>query len=169
MRRVMFLIVPMMMLLMTGCVTARNYQLTTDYSDKDFAPWQGSGTAFLTGQAFMKTVGGDVKTCAGQEVFLMPGTAYNQEIMGQILRPGSVKFSNRSPEADKYSRSSVCDAQGNFAFADLPALKWYVIVDVTWGVPTQYGINSQGGMLTKFIALIDGANKVILTGQNLAH
>jgi hypothetical protein len=52
--------------------------MTTPFNEGDFQPWAGAGPATLHGQAFFKTVGGDVKTCAGSGVFLMPANPYGE-------------------------------------------------------------------------------------------
>jgi hypothetical protein len=44
--------------------------MTVPFSEADFQPWAGTGGASIRGQAFLKTVGGDAKTCAGQEIGL---------------------------------------------------------------------------------------------------
>src|SRR5690242_9628440 len=100
--------------LLTGCVPpSPPYQITTPFSETDFKAWDGAGPATLQGQAFLKTVGGDVKTCAGEAVSLMPATAYNTEIVN-ALRAGREHMANRTQRGDKYVLETQCDAQGHF-------------------------------------------------------
>jgi hypothetical protein len=94
------------------------YALRTPFLDSDFRPWSKPGPAAISGQAFLRTVGGDVKTCAGQDVSLMPGTQYND---------------------------------GRFSFGGLSARLWIVVVDVTWSVPGENGLERQGGVLSKTV------------------
>lgn len=166
MRRLILFVIPAALLLVGCAPQARVYQLTSPYSEADFLPWKNKGTATLVGQAFMKTVGGDVKTCAGNDVFVLPANKYNHEVMGEIMKPGTVKFTNRDSGSFAYNIKTTCDSQGNFAFPNIAADSWYIIVDVTWGVPTQYGVDSQGGMLVKLVDLKAGANSVVLTGKD---
>ena len=137
------------------------YALTTPYSEADFRPSGGPGPASVTGPAFMKTVGGEVRTCAGEDVALFPATAYNREIV-QSIRQGHENLSNRNPATDAYVRHATCDAQGNFAFAGVPAGTWFVWGNVNRDVPGDYG-GHQGGRLIKEVTVVPGANRVLLT------
>jgi hypothetical protein len=49
------------------------------YDAAEYAPYSGSGTAKIIGQAFAKTVGGDVKFAAGNRVWLYPVTSMTTE------------------------------------------------------------------------------------------
>lgn len=149
----------------SGCAAAQSYTITTSFNEADFLPYTGKGPATLNGQAFMKTVGGDVKTCAGNKVYLMPGTPYNDEIIAHSH--GNVSMANRDERASKYLRTGICDVSGKFTFEQLPAKKWYVLVDVTWGVVRTDlyfgGIDKQGGLVIQTADLKPGTNQVILT------
>jgi hypothetical protein len=68
----------------TGCAAAPPARkgampISTPFTDAAFAPWAGTGNASIEGEAFMRTIGGDVKTCAGQSVILMPNNPYSQQ------------------------------------------------------------------------------------------
>jgi hypothetical protein len=169
-RKVPWLVIFALTALTTGCVPNASrpvFLISTPFSDTDFEPWAVSGPANLRGQAFLKTVGGDVKTCARNEVALMPAIAYNREVMKDLLSiAGQVNFKNRNAAANNYLRKGTCDAQGYFSFSTLPALSWYVIVDVKWGVPQRYGISEQGGVLGKLVDLHPGANDTIMSAQD---
>jgi hypothetical protein len=155
--------------LLSGCVPPTPpYQITAPFSEADFKPWDGSGPATLQGQAFLKTVGGDVKTCAGEKVSLMPATAYNREIVN-ALRAGREHMANRSASGDKYVLDTQCDAQGHFAFANVQAREWFVWTSVTWGVPTgnsYYPIETEGGRLIKQVNLKPGLNSAIVSSAD---
>lgn len=146
---------------LVGCVRpAPPFVIGVQYNDADFAPFKGPGPATLHGQAFMKTVGGDVKTCAGNAVYLMPVNWYNNE----ILNSGAQSFANRDDRADAYTLHTVCDSQGNFTFEHIAAKSWWVLTDVTWGVPNNYGgIDPQGGMMKQVVILHDGDNSTVLS------
>jgi len=151
---------------LTSCgPTIKSYALTQSYNEIDFKPFAGPGPSSLSGQGFLKTVGGDVKTCAGNKVYLVPSTAYNDEVIEHSHRNESV--SNRDPQSSQFTRQVICDATGTFSFAQVPALRWYVVTTVTWGVPNKYGVDKQGGDLVQQVNLMRGANQVILTDANL--
>ncbi|HEY4124928.1 MAG TPA: hypothetical protein VGM36_09965 [Rhizomicrobium sp.] len=150
---------------LSGCVGAP-YVFQNHFDSADFEPWNGSGSATLSGQAFLKTVGGDVKTCAGAEVDLLPATAYNEEVVSAV-RHAQLNMPTRSSGPDAFMRKATCDAQGNFTFENLPALKWIVWTTVRWGVPRQYSVDEQGGNLIKEIVLQSGPNRIILADPDL--
>ena len=111
----------------------------------DFAAWGGDGPSNLHGQAFLKTVGGDVKTCAGESVLLLPATPYVDEL---IAKESAGVSENADSRLISFSRKTICDAQGNFSFARLPAQRWYVLTEVTWGVPHVNDPGDRWGPLT---------------------
>ena len=148
------------------------YVIETAYRDSDFKPYGAPGSATLTGQAFLKTVGGDVKTCAGNKVTLAPATAYNLEALSHL---SSLPVTD--PRAKAAAKTAICDAEGKFEFDSVPPLKWIVVTLVTWGVPqVEDGIfgpvvntEEQGGALTQIADLKPGHNRVILTDVDRVH
>lgn len=144
----------------------------------------GTGPSTLRGQAFLRTVGGDVKTCAGRDVLLVPASAYFDELIRKVGSGVNVEADRR---ALALIRKSICDAQGNFQFAQLPVGQWYVIAKVTWGVPHTeerkkrtdpltaliFGahrapsVDEQGGTLLQSVDLQPGDNQALLTDRDL--
>ena len=108
---------------------------------------------------------GDVKTCAGARVLLLPATAYVDEMLAKKKAGISV---DADPRLQSYTRTTVCDAQGNFSFAGLPEQRWNVLTSVTWGVPhiSEPGTNQQGGELMEAVTQTPGDNQVFLTYRN---
>lgn len=98
------------------------------------------GDNAITGQAIMRTRGGDVKTCAGLDVSLIPFSAYAAQRVAVTYGPGEEGFGNReqrpfNPDPAIYHqtiRHTLCDAQGNFAFRQLPDGKYFLLVEVSW-------------------------------------
>jgi len=160
------------------------YQMTTLFSVQDFQPWAGSGPANLHGQAFLKTVGGDVKTCAGEPVILMPDNPYSEEMVSADAK--GFPDANVDPRVTSYLRRTICDAHGNFAFFNLPVGGWYIDTKVTWeiphieqpgerpgpltslllGIPPPPTNDQQGGELRKSIRLEPGENQAFLIGAD---
>lgn len=146
------------------------YQIKTPFVEQDFQAWNGEGPAALSGQAFLKTVGGEVKTCAGATVVLFPANSYGREMI-EAERSGRSRVANVDPRAAKYIRSAICDAQGNFAFSGLPTGAWFVETEVSWGIPTGsmlFPVDEQGGVLVQEERLVPGSNRAILTAADLA-
>lgn len=129
------------------------------------AAFAGTGTANLHGQAFLKTVGGDVKTCAGEEVTLMPGLPYFDEFVAKSRSGLDLHADQRAMDL---VRHTICDAQGNFAFTGLPSQRWYIVTTVTWDVPQVGfgGMDRQGGQLLQSINLHAGDNQSFLTSRD---
>jgi hypothetical protein len=149
---------------------ASPYTIKTVFNPADVAWSQQPGTATIYGQAFLRTRGGDVRTCAGNKVILFPKSAYTTEIyhVYQQEITHEVHYSkviNRDPEALVYKRETRCDVSGSFHFDNLPVGDWYVAARVVWEARSSgYGLSPQGG--TIFTPAHTNANEkteVILT------
>jgi len=150
-----------------ACAQNSTYRIQTTFSGQDFQPWAGSGPAKLHGQAFLRTVGGDVKTCAGARVILAPANAFDRELI-QADQAGYGVVANGDPRAGRYFRAVTCDAQGNFSFTGLPALPWVIETEVTWSIPNGGVLipdQKEGGILTQEVNLAPGDNQAILSHQ----
>ena len=164
----MKIIAPLVCFCLAGCASTYvpAYPIQTPYRAEDFSAWTGPGQATIKGQAFLKTVGGDVKTCAGATVTLLPATAYNDEIFAaQKTYPGR-DLTNIYGEADTFNWKSTCDAQGNFEFRNVPVRAWWIKTRVEWGIPMGYSTSWQGGDLASRVNLRPGENTVYLTGKD---
>lgn len=160
------------------CVLADAAAMSVPFAVEDFAAWAGSGPGSLHGQAFLKTVGGDVKTCAGERVLLFPATPYVDNLLDKGKHGISV---SPDPRLASYEKSTICDAQGNFSFTQLPAQRWHVLTRVTWAVPhidpssvhrsplalALFGAppqtDQQGGDLEQVVVVAAGDNQAFLT------
>ena len=156
-------------LLLAGCASSDPYELFTPYSENDFRGWEATGSANLTGQAFVRLPEGRLLTCAGAEVSLKPATGYNME-MEDGLNAGKGFPANYSKRAVKYDHKTVCDGSGYFSFANLPLRNWIVVTHIAWQKPS--GImfmppDDTGGTLVQEILLQSGDNKTVLSNQDL--
>lgn len=122
----------------------------------------GAGGGAVRGQAFLRQRGGGVVTCAGAEVILMPATPYFREIVRQLT--AGVHPSGAMPQAAKLLVSrSRCDAQGGFAFENLPRAKWLVLTEVRW----QVGYRREGGALASEVdAPGEGIAQIVLSDDS---
>jgi hypothetical protein len=165
----------------SNCVLTDASAMHVPFVVSELAPWAGSGPASLHGQAFLKTAGGDVRTCAGERVLLLPANPYVDELLDKSNAGISAP---PDQQLMPYIRSTICDAQGNFSFAQLPAQRWYVLTQVTWQVPhldatlgyrpgplTSHlfgtsaapDMDRQGGELQQGVTLSPSDNQTILT------
>ena len=151
-----------------GCASGPAYQILTPFLDDDFRTWTQSGPYTVSGQAFFKQPGGQVITCAGESVALMPLTSYTMEL-SKLLETGHGFPANYERRAHKYDHKAMCDGAGKFRFEDMPALNWLLITRVTWQengtfsfVPYVGGPSDKGGWLFQEIQ-IESANNAPTT------
>lgn len=138
--------------------------------------------AEISGQGFLKTKGGDVKTCAGNSVYLnIAGNhddyvlAYgiyklsveNQNLSAKILNTRDVEDSEEvkvkrnnlaNIPKNKYYET-VCDAQGNFKFKNIKNGTYNIGTTVEWYV----GYEKQGGFIHKKINVANSSSSVFIT------
>lgn len=135
---------------------------------------KGKGNNSVSGDAVLRTRGGDVKTCAGLDVKLLPVSDYTRAMAARHYGAGDSGYLDRgyvfvSPpawatEMEPYVRRKRCNAQGQFSFTDLPEGDYYVIATVIWEAPTggRYSyMATQGGDLLQKITLRAGASENI--------
>jgi len=152
---------------LVGCATtAPSANTKTLFNNSDFDAYRAKGTGKVVGQAFLKTVGGDVKVAAGDKVSLTPATALIKEM--RDMRNHGIEPANFTQDvlakiSDTF-KNTIADAQGNFEFTDLPSGEYLLEVNIEWGVAGQYGVYNSGHLVCKYVTVTDGATaKVILT------
>jgi hypothetical protein len=162
-----------LMLPQTSIAKAKSYQMTATFDKNEIAWSQKAGTSTIRGSALLRTRGGEVKTCAGYSVEIIPESTYARERMLHIFGQEESGYASRatpfSSTDDDYVNSiitSTCDAQGVFEATKLAAGTYFVTAKVTWQVPfLSYSSMTEGGMLMKKISVgISEDKKVVLTG-----
>ncbi len=166
-----------------GCVTpprqlttpqAATPQPTIPFDESALQPFAVKGTSNITGQAFLKTAGGEVRYGAGDDVSLIPVTPYTTKrveafvaasdpIVAGILVPQHIDL-----RLQKYIRTVVADGSGNFEFQNIPAGDYYIACPIFWSVPNlDLGITDQtGGVAHTKTYVGDGETvKVVVTLQ----
>ena len=126
-----------------GCITPQ--ERTAVYNPAELAPYSRTGTGKITGQAFLKTVGGDVKYGAGNAVWTHPVTSLTTEWFSKAIVQG-IPLVAGNPHTDDYRRTTVADAEGRFEFDNLPPADYYVTCAINWGVPGEFGVEPTGGI-----------------------
>lgn len=167
----------------SDCMLTEAAAMDASFDPKQAAAYAGAGPANLHGQAFLKTVGGDVKTCAGEDVVIIPGMPYLEEMIGKVRAGVDLHMDDH---AKPLLRQTICDAQGSFSFSGLPAQRWLILTQVKWGVPhierpgertglitgMIFGVHvppatdEQGGELMQAIELHPGDNQAYLTSRD---
>lgn len=115
---------------LAGCQSPP-YDASPYFNEAEFKWAIQPGTSTLKGQAFVRTNGGDVKACAATEIYLVPQTAYTNEI-ARAQRAGIVRFADNPVPYARYRRSVIGGANGDFEFTGLPAGRWYVGCYLSW-------------------------------------
>jgi hypothetical protein len=147
-------------MLLVGCVTTITQSVP--YNDADFEKYAGTGTSNITGSAFLKTRGGDVKVGAGSTVELIPSTPYTYERFAP--QNTNVNFGPRDFRLAKHIRTALGDAQGNFEFTGIPAGDYILACSIEWQYASGSYASTTGGQVVTRVSVKAGeTKKVVLT------
>lgn len=121
------------------------------------------GRNSVGGDAFMRTRGGQVITCAGGPVRLLPVAEYTRTFVLDTFgsaEGGAVRLEKADKRwgwvdanAFRYFPETRCNSRGEFTFPGLPDGSYYVIARVTWEA---LGGEPQGGEIARLVRLIGG-------------
>lgn len=139
-------------LLLIGCARP---MITSTFIESEYNYINKSGTATIAGQAFVKTLDGNVKKAAGNTVLLYPVTDYTTEII-DIARFDRVQPGNLNTKLLQYTRQTTADADGNFQFSNLPAGSFYISCPIYWQAQNGYSISTQGATVRQQATVKDG-------------
>mgnify|MGYP000266974354 CR=1 FL=1 len=120
------------------------------------------------GLAVMKAANGESHSCAGQSANLIPDSDYARARMEAIFGStdrgmraasrGAVKFERDDPLYVSSLRTTRCDAQGSFSFAQVPDGIWYATTSIKWqgtsqveGGSVMRRVDVRGGRLVKVV------------------
>ncbi len=103
---------------------------TATFNSSEYAAYDQTGNGVISGQAFLRTQGGEVRYGAGREVYLHPVTSYSREWWNRFVLGGK-RLESGDPRDQAYQRTAVADGEGRFVFADLPAGEYYVASSVS--------------------------------------
>ncbi|WP_292085350.1 MULTISPECIES: hypothetical protein [unclassified Brevundimonas] len=153
--------------------------LQNSFNPADYAWADQVGSNTVSGSALLRTVGGEVRTCGALPVSLIPDVPYTRERMIALYGnaaggyrafnagpPGGVIFINEPFEFSRVGRRTACDASGNFRFAQIPDGSYFVVAEVSWGVPYGSYLSPQGGRLMQRVEVKGGdAPELLLTAN----
>lgn len=146
---------------LTGCAT-QQINLTTTFNEEEAIALLKEGKNTIKGSALMRQNNGGTVTCAGNNVHLVPGTAYASERMQALYRntsrgylPVRTKqtqspFANNDPNYTKHVRKTVCDAQGYFKFDKLADGDFFVTTTISWRANPYF---MEGGALMQKVSV----------------
>jgi hypothetical protein len=145
--------------LFSGCSKVQRIPFPVEEYEK--LPKIESGTAIVKGQAFLRTMIGEVRYAAGSEVMLNPITSYSRQWYTESYLPSRL-IADADPRLWDYVVHTQADAEGRFEFRNVPAGEYYAVTKLIWYVPGSYA--PQGGVIAKPIKVKEGQElNVILT------
>lgn len=145
--------------LLCGCATTGVTNVPAPrnamYVESEYAPYREPGTAVITGQAFAKTRGGEVKFGAGNTVVMNPVTSYSDEWWARAVRVGE-HLEDPDPRIISFSSQATADGEGRFKFERLPAGDYYIACWIRWETGGGYGSNDQAVCVGKKVHVDSG-------------
>ena len=149
--------------LIIGCATVPA-KMNATFNESDFIPYAQSGTANITGSVFLKTIGGDVKLGAGNEVMLSPITPYVRERLERVTIRREKLEEPDQRWFQKYVRRTLADATGNFEFKNLPAGEYVIYCDIFWSYGAGTSMQTTGDTAFATVTVKSGeTSKVVVT------
>ena len=139
-------------------------------SNLDWAKVVGKNT--IKGSAFLRTRGGEVRTCAGLQARIIPSGEVTDAFVHRAYGSISGGMSRRTTWAalpfDEFSQMTTCNIQGEFEFIGLPDGRYYVTAVVSWeAVGGSYtpNLQQQGGTIATAVTLAGGEVKSVVLTQ----
>ncbi len=128
-------------ILISGC--ANIHSMKNKFDPQEISWVKEKGTNIIKGEAFLKTVGGDIKTCAGNTAVLTPVSDYSRErilsLYGSDQKGIKQKFDGRSDNFNitdnrykEYTIKSVCNSKGEYSFEKIPDGDYFLTAQIFW-------------------------------------
>jgi hypothetical protein len=149
--------------LMPSCAMQRPIVERIPFPADEYAALSTAGTGVVSGQGFLKTTIGEVRTAAGSEVSLNPVTSYSQQWydVGYLQNTG---LGVKDSRYDEYIIRTVADGDGRFTFRNVPPGDYFLNTSIIWHVPRGYVLIPQGGYVCEKITVKNGDElNIILT------
>lgn len=132
----------------------------------DYEPYRAGSqaTGSVSGQAFMKTRGGEVRYAAGNAVILEPATGHSEDVVISLVRRHPVP--PERPEIREFQKTTIADADGRFRFSDLQAGDYLVRTLVVWEYSDRWGSHSTGGWIFNRVTVRPGQDSPVVVTTN---
>lgn len=146
----------------SGC---SKYHMSSKFDEKSVSTLLSSDApkATVTGQAFMKTRGGDVKYGAGNQVSMTPFSDHGLEFVRNRTMNDYPKIVGLHPRFFEYVKTTRADGEGNFAFRDVPEGEYLFFTTIKWTYYNGQFDLPAGGTPWARIVVTKDTPKVILT------
>ncbi len=139
-------------LFLTGCanlITPPEVFVFPACNPSEFTPYQGTGSANIKGQVFLRTVIGEVRYGAGSTVTILPDTSVTRFYLENVVAAGR---NDLPPDClSGTMKRTQADGNGNYSFENLKPGSYYIISYVYWQIPGRWG--HQGGQITSHVTL----------------
>jgi hypothetical protein len=133
------------------------------FPENEYARLAAGGTVVISGQAFLKTRGGEVRRGAGSEVTLDLETSYSRPWWNSYAKLWAFRRNlPPDPRFLAYRRTTTADADGHFKFTGLPSGTYLIRSAVVWEVPGLLGATPSGGLVFDTVEARDGEQKEII-------
>jgi len=114
--------------LVSGCAHATGSPAAreTTFNELEYAQYAYAGTGTISGQVVLRGQDGQTQPAQGSQVSLNPVTSYSTEWWNRTV-VGGLNLRSADEREQKYLRTAVTDAEGRFAFGDLPRGEYFVV------------------------------------------
>jgi len=161
---ILAIVVPLTVAL--GSCATTSFSTVTRFDSENAKKLLEDGPNTIKGSAVVRQGRGEVVSCAGRPVYLVPATAYADERMRIVYGRLDHGFSNNRQTFEnepvgykELVRETRCDAQGYFAFRSVADGTFYVASQITWSAGSY---STKGGSLMKRVTVSNGDTKEIV-------
>jgi len=149
-----------------GSCAATSFRTVTPFDSESAKKLLEDGPNTIKGSAVVRQERGEVVSCAGHTVYLVPATAYADERMRIVYGRLDHGFSNNRQTFQneplgykELVRETHCDARGYFAFRSVADGTFYVASQITWSAGNY---STKRGSLMKRVTVSNGDTKQIV-------
>jgi len=101
------------------------------FNEAEFLALAASGSATVTGKAFIKTTTGSIHFAKNVQVRLNPKTSYSQQWY-EVNYLGQSNIADADPRYLNYVHKARADGDGRFSFNNVAAGDYYISAPVFW-------------------------------------
>ncbi len=146
-----------------ACVGSRANpsQVDARFDEAEYAAYAEAGTASITGQAYLRLADGRSVFAAGDEVRLVPSTAYTRELIEkQVVQEQQIDAVD--VRLAGVTRKAWGDGMGFFDFRDLPAGDYIIVCEIDWQERSPYGLSTDSLTVHRAVSLDAGERVELL-------
>ena len=139
--------------------------MQNSFNEKEASNLMNKGNNTISGQAFLRQLGGGIVTCAGYEVKLIPATKYAEERIRQLYVSNEqganlyrhYAFTPDEPLYHNLIHKTICNKSGNFTFTHVSNGSFFIVAPVIWAARTK-----EGAWLMKKVTVTNNETKEVI-------